>query len=499
VRAQAHPLAVDWYYLQQQISESEAAKSLKLSERSLFFLDELVRVSALLTIPGIGRLLARIGQHDQFHSAMFESLVLSLYRQSGAEIEIVPELSEAGQRRPDFRVKTPGGDVYVECKSLEDFSRKEERIWEQLEAQIVRRLETARRYWRVMIEAKRELGGADIAALSSAVEQSAAAGLLDQIVTDDGLVSITFEVLASDDSWFGGDLAEFERRGELGWCESEQHVSPLGTKYYCHPIFVEGKPFKRADDTKRILADISDAHGQVAEEEVGVVHIQVPYKDGRRLLDIADNAFQRMFGLLRQKRRLACAVLSARTLDPQTKAGQNPIMDFHVVVPNPKPCRELPREFVTVGAVENPVTPPRSAPPHAIEDFLWALWLFLVRTPFRWARVNPRTSSLDALLRREEGSLFIEFGIYQPLKEQPGRCLFSYCSRDGRRQLKLWQSFAGKFRFDVVHAAFGRRTFSVELGDLELNTMHKLAVSWSRDALTAVLDGRFVFQPVPQD
>ena len=144
MRARAHPLAVDWYYLAQGVIEGETNRKLCISERSLFLLDELIRLCGLLDVSGISRLLSRMGQSDQYHSAMFEALILSQYRQQGAKIEVVDEEPVQGKRRPDLKVSVDGADVYIECKSLEDLSRKESRIWEQLEGRIVKLLLTER-------------------------------------------------------------------------------------------------------------------------------------------------------------------------------------------------------------------------------------------------------------------------------------------------------------------------------------------------------------------
>src|SRR5580704_7324835 len=53
MRAQAHPLAVEWHGLQQEIEETEKKQTLCLSERSYFLLDSLVRLVSVLDLPGV--------------------------------------------------------------------------------------------------------------------------------------------------------------------------------------------------------------------------------------------------------------------------------------------------------------------------------------------------------------------------------------------------------------------------------------------------------------
>ena len=352
-----------------------------------------------------------------------------------------------------------------------------------------------RRYWRLLIEAKRELNGADIDLVSTLVRERADANCRDNIVSPDQSIGVTIEELANGDRWFNGVFAELERKGERGWGECGEGTSSSGERGYCRPILVEVLPFKRIDDGKRILGDISDAHGQLQGGELGVVHIEIPYREAKRLLEITDRSYQRIFGLLRNKNRISCAVLSARTLVKLDFEGKNPITDYSAVVPNPAPSRALPHNFVVMGACETPMASSKTGNAGWMKNVLLSIRWFLFITPLKWADFNHPFKRLDRILEGAEGSAYFEFGIHQPLSEQTGRYLFNYCSRDGRRQLKLWQSLSGEFRLDVVSVAFGRRTYSTDLNDLQVGTLHKLAVSWSKDGPTAVLDGMHIFKP----
>ncbi|MCF8478405.1 MAG: hypothetical protein K9G60_15360 [Pseudolabrys sp.] len=350
-KARAHPLAVDWYYLEQQVENSERAKTLLLSDQSMFLLDSLVRLSELLDVSGIERLLARIQNPKEYYSASFEALTLSQYRQSGFRVEIVPEEPIKGIRRPDFKVRTNDGEVFIECKSLEDFSRREGRIWEQAEAKVIKALSRFRRYWRVSIKADRELKGVDIENIRKLVSARARTNSIETISSDDGKIQIWFEVLASDSNWIAGEISYRPQMGQRGYIEAESWTDPIGKKYHRNPFQVISIPHLRADDTRRILADIGDAHGQLGTGELGIVHIEIPYRDSARLLSVSDAAFQRVFGLLKRRRKLSCAVLSARAKDQISRPDENPLMDIHAIVPNPA-AKLLPKSFFVLGSRE---------------------------------------------------------------------------------------------------------------------------------------------------
>jgi hypothetical protein len=492
MRAQAHPLAVEWHELMQAVEKSEETRTIALPERSLFLLDHLVRLKLLTAVPGIERILLRLEQRDQYYSAMFEILILSFYHERGAPIEVVAEASRSGQRRADFVIRHGSQCVHIECKSLEDHSRKEGRIWEQIESSIMRALSSDKRCWRVLIIATRPVGGKDISTIVSLASAQIKQGALDSFATPDGGVIVSFESSSAwPDAWQLGGIESIERRTDRGFIEAELSTNEAGAPLHRNVMVVESIPFYNPDETKRILDDVSDAHGQIPDGICGVVHIEIPFRESGRLLDIADVAFQRTFGFIKKKRRLNAAVLSARTLRKGIKDGENPISDYYVVIPNPEAATHLPNDFAILGWDERLPEIRKETIWQTIRWWVKVIRIFLFHKPHAWPKNINRPSDWSAVSGRE-GTVLIEFGINQPLPEQLGRSIVNYCSRDGRRQIRLWQSFKNHFRADIVDVSFGRRTFRTDLNDLAVGVAHKLAVGWSAESPTAAIDGRLL-------
>ena len=255
-------------------------------------------------------------------------------------------------------------------------------------------------------------------------------------------------------------------------------------------MVVEITPFFERDELKRVLKVIQDAHGQIPAGSAGVLHIEIPHKNSARLLEVADGVFQRVFGVLKSRTRMRAVALSARTFDLKVKEGGDPIIQYVSIVPNGNKNIVLPKEFFVLGFDER--GPPLRVPTWSqrLADFFFWLLLWIRGEWPHFPVKRPGKSDFDMLLEGGVGTMFIEFGIYEPLSDQIGRSLFYYCSRDGRRQLRLWQSFKDHFRADVVDTLFGRRVFRANLNDLEVNRQHRLAISWSDQSLSIAVDGR---------
>lgn len=481
--SQAHPLAVEWRELMDAVTASEREGQFLLPDRSYFLLDHLIRLRSISDVDNISELLDRLTKKDEYYSALFEIFILSFYRNAGNDIEIVPRTPH--KRTPDFIVRAKNRDVYIECKSLEDRSRKEQRVWGQIEGRILRSLTKARRSWRVTIQAKRTLHGADIQIiLGLAAERIKADSLAAQQTPDNG-VTLTFESFANPSVWqFGG--VQIERRTERFVAEADHRIGRNGNLLHRNIRMVESAPFYSSNETKRILSDVSDAHGQIPEGQRGIVHIEIPFRNSGRILAVADDAFQRVFGLLKQRQRLNAVVLSSRIKNPSPREGQDAVWDYFVVVPNARPQRPLPKSFRIAGW---------SGAYYKQPVWDWVRQLF----KFMWWNLKSQKLSWRTILnmRRElsrkgggKGFVAIKFDIGEPLSEQTGRSLYNYCSSDGTRQLRLWQSFENHFRVDIVDVSFGRRTFRSDANELSVGTVHDLAVGWSAESLWVAVDGR---------
>lgn len=450
--AMAHPFAVAWIQLQKDVAKTVEQKTFALSDRSIFLLDLFANLKAIADAPMFQTLLANLEPRKQFFSTVFEAYVFSAYRQLGANIEIVPISDKPLERRPDFVITPPHGrPVFVECKSLEDITREEKRIWNEIEARLAREMFRHRRSWRITLAARRNVTGADISDIVTAAISRLSTGRLAWNEVGDGAFAIKYEQLGDAEKYQPFPL-DLPKRGEHGWVEFEGRVDDAGKTHYRHPVIVEVFPHFDADHTKRVLALIDTAYGQLPPTNPSVLHIEIPYRDGQRFLDVTDAVFHRTFQYLGKKKPLVSAVaLNARTIDGNVKQGGNPILSYHAIIPNPAPTNLLPEDFAILGSND---------------------------------------MGLD--MTSGEGTIMLEFEIYEPLPTQLGKDLYYHCSADGGHQLRLWQSFSNQFRTDIVHPAFGRRTFKGDLNYLEIDRLHKLAATWSSEDVRIAVIGAMI-------
>ncbi len=450
--AKAHPFAVAWTQLQKDVAKTVEQKTFALSDPSIFLLDFFADLKAIADAPMFQTLLANLKPPKQFFSTVFEAHVFSAYRQLGANIEIVPVSDKPRERRPDFVITPPHGQpIYVECKSLEDFTREEDRIWNEIKARLATQMFKHRRSWRITLTAQRNVTGADVPYIIKAALSQLSAGLLGQNEVGDGAFVIKYEKLGDTENYRPFPL-DLPKRGEHGWVEFEGRVDDDGKTHYRHPVMVEVFPHFDADHTKRVLALIDTAYRQISPTNQSVLHIEIPYRDGQRFLDVADVIFHQTFQYLGKKRpRMSAVVLNSRTIDRNMKEGGNPILNYQAIIPNPASTNPLPTNFAISGSND---------------------------------------MGLD--MASGEGTVLVEFEIYELLPKLLGKDLYYHCSADGWHQLRLWQSYSNQFRADIVHPDFGRRTFKGDLNYLEIDKLHKLAAAWSLEDVRMAVNGTMI-------
>ena len=102
---------------------------------------------------------------------------------------------------------------------------------------------------------------------------------------------------------------------------------------------------------------------------------------------------------------------------------------------------------------------------------------------------EPLPLQSDTFELNHEGWVVVEFGINEPLSDQLGRYLIRRCSKDGRQQLSVWQTYRNQCHLELVHEAFGRRVLVLDLNHLSTGTLHKMAFTWAADGIRCSVNG----------
>lgn len=433
LNARAHPLAKYWFALKADIANSTKAKTLKISPNTVFALRLLSDLLDIAHLKNRDRILDDIRVPNTFASGSFEAYIAANYLHKAKDVEIVPE-SEA--KTCDLRAKMADKAVVnIECKSLEDFAIREDRLWSNFEWQITDALFRNKQCWSIDVSAGREVSGRDFDPLRGALLDAIKRG------TPRNFDIECFSVSCKKIADFGVELpAPFigpptKDRGVM------QALSRFdGVKHYVsNPVIISSAPFQEENHAERIINAIKTASKQLPRLEANILHIEIPYRQGEKLLQVADSAFDPVSQeLQRNHSRIKAVVLSGPVIGKPYPPKNDPMIVHHSVIPNSSCKITLPKDFAIFGT--NHLPPQQIGP---------------------------------------EGTVDIDFDIYESLPAQQGRDLFYYCSADGSQQLRLWQTFKNRFRAQVVQEDLGRCFIEADLNDMAVRDPQRITVTWS--------------------
>ena len=101
-------------------------------------------------------------------------------------------------------------------------------------------------------------------------------------------------------------------------------------------------------------------------------------------------------------------------------------------------------------------------------------------------------SSYLEKLGGDEGTIYIRFLVNQALHQQSGRTAIFHCSTEGLRQIRIWQTYKNRLRFEVFGPKIGRKTKDYDVNFLTIGDYHGLAIAWGDDGIPAALDGQML-------
>ena len=129
IECKSHPFAQFLQTFKTNIEASKKNGYLVLSNDSHMLLNLISHLKAIECLPNAERIIENIKGKSTFYSAIFEAYVAFAYHSKGYEIEIVKERPDISRKTCDLKIKAGEKIIYIECKSLEDFSIKKTREW----------------------------------------------------------------------------------------------------------------------------------------------------------------------------------------------------------------------------------------------------------------------------------------------------------------------------------------------------------------------------------
>lgn len=445
--ARCHPFAPYWHALKLDTGSSTTAGKLLLSNQSLFALNLYSDLRDLRDPRCINavRIVTALQNPGTFFSAAFEAHVAARYLIRYGAVTVQ---NEGSGPTCDFLVPIKEStEFHIECKSLEDEARSEHRLWANLQNRLASFLMKSAPCFRISIQAHKRLGGGDVDVLYSEVRQIVLGGRYGRHALRCG-ATLVIDRIAEKDRVYEGPL-EGRFGGDKVLVQAE--IQPTSSSHYRfrNPSVIDMRPFFTDRQENRIKKVVQHASRQLTKGKLNIVHVEIPYRLGDRLLAVADASFDTVERHIRKNHsRIKAVILSGMSLNQRPDESAGAFLELNYVVPNTSCDLPLPADVSLFGISEK----------------------------------------LEVEIS-EEGTIVIGFFINTPLPEQQGRALYYRASPDGRQQVRLWQTFHNHFRAEIISPQLGRRFVDADLNDLAPGVRNELALAWRKNQMDLYVNG----------
>jgi hypothetical protein len=447
--ASAHPLAGLWLDLENEVNRTKESGILSLSIPSLSLLNRLYFVVEAKKSEEWKGLLQKLSNESQFFSTLFEIETWKNYKSLGFDASTLPEKSEQG---PDIEVKLGGDSVCVECKSLQDIPNEERNSWHEICARIIKICFSNKCWWRINIAFTDRISSGMAEKITSSISEKCKNRDVSP-VTLEGKVRIEIKPILQSNMRMPEPLA-IDNKGEFTWAEIEGQSDESGLVFVSGACLVAIVPYFDLSPEKKISNILKKASSQLPQGKPGILHIEIPFRDGEKIISILDNLCEKIHQKInRSHRRINAVVLSTKRINLNPRDPDDAINELHTIIPNDNAYHRLPEGFRIAGSSRGESREER--------DFL----------------------SLGA-----EGTVLGELKNVGPISAQIGRNLIFFCGADGKKQLKIWRDYRGDLRIEIVIAETGRRVIRNQAEHLQNLSTSKFGISWSRTNFSAVIE-----------
>jgi hypothetical protein len=446
-RAKAHPLATSWHDFLNEIEKTKTEGAFKFSKSTYLFIDTLC---SLLEYPISNRelIIRNMMNAGQFHSALFEAEVAAAYSEMGYQVRAVPERPDECIKTPDLEIMKNGEYLYVECKSLEDQERKDARLWDALFQRLIKIESQSPWCWDIHFKSGRRLKHDDIVSIEKEIANYLERGrsfYQKQII--DGF-SATGRRLVRRGEFYITPFSFANQPHARVECDINTRHQSMTT--YANPVKLSAENFIDLDVRKRVEQVLKSANRQFKQYLPGVVHVQVPFRNEKNIIDSTSSLFNRLFCNLSRHNRLSAVVMQGKTINPLPKNGGNIINRFTEIIPNPHAIRGVPECFRLVGA-DDPLN--------------------------------------VATQLQNDGTVLIEFDSVESSDKQVGLTLCAVSLHDGKWRFRVWYPTLKKIRVDIVDARYGLRYFDYDSSILRDERANKLAARYSSRGFAVSING----------
>ncbi len=449
----SHPLCQYWQPLKQCIAESKQEQKLKLNEQTIFLVNIYFTLSICRSVKNIQVILSKLKKKGTFYSSCHELEVARYYIELGHQVDAIPETKN---KTPDLKVTTKQNEIlYAEAKLIEDLKQKEDSHWTILKSNIDKILQKHKKSLQVHLIALAPLTDIDQVAITKFIENYCKDHSLKGGCTATSK-NLKIEIKKICD-WNHEvkDELNFPDVGDL--CSTIFSGVKKSDAFYISNIRnITVTKFTKIDIQKSIRKNIEKANKQAIVGFPLNVHVGLPNKKSKEILDITDFVQGSLIGdINRNFEKINAIIIQASSIETNSKA-LHPLRSHKTIVPNFKSKNELPNSF--------------------------------------------KFSAYDTL---ESDSLTsngsVELGYYgnklQESMENDGFGeMFFICSNNAKSQMRLVLTSKNTLRLQLVSPQFHYRNFDISISTKELISGSKVKFKWDDHINEVFIDDNLIFK-----
>lgn len=451
LKKKSHPLCSYWYSMKQAINDSEREKTLRLNKQTIFLINLFFTLEQCKDLKNIELVINRLKKQKTFSSSCNELEVARYYINLGHQVEAIPE---SKTRTPDFLVTTTKNEkFYVEAKLIEDTKLQEDNQWSELMSKIDKSLIKHKKSLFIHIKALTPLNDIDQTGILKLIEQYCTEHIhKGHCRATNKNVEIEISQIFGWDTPYKDEI-NFPNIGDLQ--TDKCTVQKLDDGFFMTNLrSINVTKFTRKELIKAIRRNIGKANSQAIANFPLIVHVGLPNKKSKEILDITDSVHEHFIGdISRNFEKINAVVIHASSFETNSK-GVNPTREHRMIIPNFSHKFKLPESF--------------------------------------------KFASYDTLTQEElasDGSIEIGYApdsAIESLEKGAFGEIFFLCSSDAQVQIKLMLSSKETMRLQLVSPKIKVRNFDVPMDILEFRKGRKLCFKWKDMSGSILIDNKII-------
>ena len=348
-----HPFFEYWHAYKEDVANIIKTGRFSLSTKTIFLINALNYLILLGNIKNGQRIIKSALHKDTFFSAIFEAQTAVQYSKS-YEVEVIQEKDDS--KTPDLKLKCGNKKIFIECKSLQDFSVQNNRHLQETFDKIFDCCIKHKQSNVVSIKVGKNLDRKDCQRIVKTISDTITKNITGTFIRDDNRIAYTIQKLRDWDVPFIGNgitinrpnNSMFEARGEF----KTNGVGLISeAKNF---IIVEAESAPDIDFMKRIQGEIKKARKQLPKNKSNLLHIQLPIHADIDFEQVIDTNYYEIKHRLEQDTTNINAIVLSNSHNLLRNHDYRVPLVQHVVIPNKNSATAMPSQFKHIGTIYIP-------------------------------------------------------------------------------------------------------------------------------------------------